>query len=245
MCEGHQQRDQGWLGWIALPEQSVAPATGGWVDLSHPLSESMPRQPFFAQPCFDRFMSAPEHPLNVTHINMIAHIGTHVDSPRHVYNDGPAFEDIPLDRLNGAGLVWPVKADSDGRIGPTELEPALDSLHAGDILLLNTGMHHLCDKPAYQSHPHLTLEAARWLIDQKVKLIGVDMPTPDLAHHRRVVGFDFPVHRLLLAHGLLIAEHLTNLDCLNHQRVEVMCNAINIMGADGAPCRILARPTQS
>lgn len=241
MCESHIDRAHGWQGWLPLPEPVKLTTGGAWVDVSHPLSSDMPRQPFFPQPRFDLFMSAPDKPLNVTHIEMIAHIGTHVDSPRHVYNDGPAFEDVPLDRLNGAGLVWPIRADEDGLIGPKELETTLGLLQAGDILLLNTGLHHVAGTSDYDHHPSLSLAGAQWLIDHHVKLVGVDTPTPDLANHKREAGFDFPVHRLLLAHGVLIAEHLTNLDALNGKRVEIMCNALNIKGSDGAPCRILAR----
>ncbi|MCD8515999.1 MAG: cyclase family protein [Burkholderiaceae bacterium] len=241
MCE-KCPTDKGWRGWIELPKLDSVAAKGVWVDLSHTLSRDMPRQPFFPQPAFNKFMSAPADPLNVTHLDMIAHIGTHVDSPRHVYNDGPAFEDIPLERLCGPGVVWHVNPDAQGLIGPRELEGALGLLERGDILLLNTGMHHRAFDNGYADHPSLSIEGAQWLIDHQVKLVGVDMPTPDLAHHRRASGFNFPVHRLLLAHGVLIAEHLTNLDRLSGQRVEVICSALNIKGGDGAPCRILARP---
>ena len=244
MCECHGRRDHGWLGWLELPAQAMSQANGSWVDLSHPLSSTMPRQPFFPQPRFERFMATPEKPLNVTQMEMVVHIGTHVDSPRHVYSDGPAFEDVPIDRLSGTGLVWPVWADQNGLIGPDQLASAKQKLQPGDILLLNTGAHHVASKPEYQDHPSLSLAGAQWLIDQRVKLVGVDMPTPDLPHHKREADFDFPVHRLLLAHGVLIAEHLTGLDTLNKQRVEVMCNALNITESDGAPCRILARPIQ-
>lgn len=240
MCE-KCQTDKGWLGWVELPGIKSIAAKGAWVDLSHVLSSDMPRQPFFPEPTFNNFMQAPEDPLNVTHLDMIVHIGTHVDSPRHVYNDGPAFEDIPLERLCGPGVVWRVNADEQGLIGPKELEGALQLLEPGGILLINTGMHHLAFEAGYTDHPSISIEGAQWLIDHQVKLVGVDMPTPDLAHHRRTADFDFPVHRLLLAHGVLIAEHLTNLDELSGQRVEVMCSALNIKGGDGAPCRILAR----
>lgn len=240
MCE-KCETDKGWLGWIDIPSPKSVAATGTWVDLSHPLSSDMPRQPFFPEPAFEKFMQAPEHPLNVTHIDMIAHIGTHVDSPRHVYNDGPAFEDIPLERLCGAGVVWRVTPDTQGLIGPDQLEGVLTLFEPGDMLLLNTGMHHVALEQSYADHPSLSMEGAQWLVDHQVKLVGVDMPTPDLAHHRRASGFDFPVHRLLLAHGVLIAEHLTNLDGVTNRKVEVMCSALNIIGGDGAPCRILAR----
>jgi len=241
MCDCVPARANGWQGWRPLPPARPLRAAGPWIDLSHPLGPNMPRQPFFPVPSFERFMSVPEAPLNVTRIDMIAHLGTHVDSPRHCYDDAPAFEDVPLERLHGAGVVWPLRVAPEQEIGPAELEPVAALLRPGDMLLLNTGLHHAAASDAYQDHPSLGLDGAQWLIEHDVKLVGVDMPTPDAAHHRRAPGFDFPVHRLLLAHGVLIAEHLTNLDPLNGRRVEVLCNALNIAGGDGAPTRILAR----
>ncbi len=54
-------------------------------------------------------------------------------------------------------------------------------------------------------------------------------------------GFDWPVHHILLGHGVLIAENLTNLRALAGHRIEAMFLALNIEGADGAPARVIAR----
>jgi kynurenine formamidase len=50
------------------------------------------------------------------------------------------------------------------------------------------------------------------------------------------------VHKILLSRGVLIVEHLTGLEPLAGQRVEVIVGALNIQGADGGPARVLARP---
>lgn len=242
MCDCTFVPGTGWKGWIELPPQAAVESDGAWVDLSHPLSSAMPRQSFFPVPSFKRFLSIPEFHLNVTRIDMIAHLGTHVDSPRHCFHDGPAFEDVPLERLSGPGLVWRIDVAPDQEIGPEHLQPAAALLQRGDILVLNTGLHHAAGTDRYNDHPALGMAGAQWIIDHGIKLLAVDTPTPDAALMRRQEGFSFPVHRLLLAHGVLIAEHLTNLDSLTGRRVEVLCNALNITGSDGAPARILARP---
>lgn len=241
MCDVSTKRSSGWKGWIELPPAQTLVASGPWVDLSHPLSSDMPRQPFFPQPQFPLYRSRADFSLNIGQINMVVHVGTHVDSPRHRFNDGPAFEDVPLDRLSGPGLICRVEANEQGEIGPAQLEAACSLLQPGDILILNTGMHRVAHHPSYQQHPSLTTAGAQWLIDHQVKMLGVDTPTPELAHDRRRPDFDFPIHDLLLGHGVLISEHLTNLDGLSGRRVEVLCNALNIHGGDGAPARILAR----
>jgi kynurenine formamidase len=205
----------------------------------------MPRVPFFPRPVFERVMSLPEKPINVTRMDMIVHTGTHVDAPRHFFEDGPAMDDVPLDRLSGLGLVWPVRVGRATEIGVADIERAGPQLQQGDILVLDTGSHHVAGTPAYDDHPWLSLEAARWIAAQGVKMLAVDMPTPDCAVRHRKPGFDYPVHRHLMARGVLIAEHLTNLDALSGKRVEIVCSALNICGSDGAPARILARPSSA
>ncbi|MFA5664785.1 cyclase family protein [Castellaniella sp.] len=240
MCDGAVLSD-GWQGWLELPAARALQARGPWVDLSHPLGPDMPRQPFFPVPEFGHFRQRPGFPLNITRMDMVVHLGTHVDSPRHRFNDGPAFEDVPLERLWGPGLICRIDAGGAHEIGPAQLEAACAGLEPGDILILNTGMHHLAGSAAYQDHPWLSVAAAQWLVDHQVKMLAIDTPTPEMPHAQRGPGFDFPVHERLLGHGVLVAEHLTNLDGLTGQRIEVLCNALNIHGGDGAPTRILAR----
>jgi kynurenine formamidase len=49
------------------------------------------------------------------------------------------------------------------------------------------------------------------------------------------------VHYTLLSQGVLIAEHVTNLEQLAGQRAEIMFLGLNIAGSDGAPVRPVAR----
>jgi kynurenine formamidase len=81
----------------------------------------------------------PQDPFNVTELSMVVHAGTHVDSPRHYFLDGPAFEEIPLDRLYGAGVALHLPKKPDEVIQVAELERARPLLLPGDILAIDTG----------------------------------------------------------------------------------------------------------
>jgi kynurenine formamidase len=48
----------------------------------------------------------------------------------------------------------------------------------------------------------------------------------------------------LLKQGVLVCEHITNLESLAGGRAEFMFNALNIKNSDGAPARVLARKIQ-
>lgn len=229
-----------WRGWRELPTPAHM-GRGPWIELSHALRADLGRIAFFPRPRFERILSQPSDPLNVTEIQMVCHFGTHVDAPCHFIPDGPAFHEIPLDRLHGPGVVWRLDCEPYGVIEPVMLERATPALQPGDIVLLDTGWADHFGTERYDQNPSLSSAAAQWLVDRQVKLVGVDFATPDLAVNRRPAGFNWPVHHILLSQGVLIAEHLTNLHALAGCRIEAMFLALNVAGADGAPARVVAR----
>jgi kynurenine formamidase len=173
---------------------------------------------------------------------MVVHIGTHVDSPRHFFSDGPALEDVPLERFIGSGVVWQIDKPLGGLVEPEDFERMSPRIEPGEILVLDTGLARYVGTPDYERHPALSVAAAEWLVDRQVKLVAVDMPTPELPLQVRPSDFDWPVHRTLLRDGVLIAEQVTNTRSLAGQRAEFLFLPLNIVGSDGAPARVLGRP---
>jgi kynurenine formamidase len=234
----------GWHGWPPLPPPALDAGDGPWLDLSLPLHEGLRGISYFPGARFPRLMSMPADPLNLTEMHMVCHFGTHVDAPVHFIPDGPAFHDIPLERLHGPGVVWRIEKEPYGRIEADDLAGLTPALRRGDIVLLDTGWAAHLGTPLYDEHPELDPGAADWLVERGAKLVGIDFPTPDLAVNRRPPGFDWPVHHRLLGRGVLVAENLTNLRPLAGRRIEAMFLALNIVGADGAPARVIARPAR-
>lgn len=242
MCDSDgSKRGNGWGGWIELPAPRQCVPLGDWIDLTWPLSPAVPRIASFPPPRFTRIASMPERPINITEMQMVVHTGTHVDSPRHFFNDGPAFQDVPLERLMGPGVVWKIEKPAYGLIEPEDFDRMRPFLEPGDILAIDSGAQAKVGTPDYDRNPSLSVAAAEWLVQRRVKLVAVDMPTPDLALDRRPQGFVWPVHRALLGRGVLIAEQVTNLASLAGRRVEFMFNPLNIADCDGAPARVIAR----
>ena len=242
MCEPSPQKAAGWKGWSDLPAPRISQAAGGWVDLSHRITETLSRIPFFPQPRIRRIMHLP--PANVTEVHMVVHHGTHVDAPCHFIADGPAMDEVPLERLYGPGVVWRIDLPQRAMIEAEHLERATPRIKEGDIVLIDTGSGRHVNTDAYEEHPSLSGEAAEWLVAHGAKLVGIDASSPDMAPHYRPAGYPMPVHNTLLSHGVLIAEHMTNLTPLAGRRVEVMFLALNIAGSDGAPARVVARPIE-
>jgi kynurenine formamidase len=243
MCDSPKRTPgTGWRGWNTPGPRPRLHATAEWTDLTWPLSPSVPRLASFPPPRIERISSIPEQPLNVTQLSMVVHIGTHVDSPRHFFSDGPALEEVPLERFIGTGVVWRIDKPLEGVIEPEDLERMSPQIEPGEILVLETGLAHYVGTPDYDRHAALSVAAAEWLVDRQVKLVAVDMPTPELPLHVRPPGFDWPVHRTLLRDGVLIAEQVANTRSLLGQRAEFLFLPLNIVASDGAPARVLGRP---
>jgi len=232
----------GWRGWNTSDAGPPTAAAGDWIDLTWPLSPSVPRLASFPPPRIERIASIPDDPLNVTELSMVVHVGTHLDSPRHFFSDGPALEDVPLARLLGRGVVWRLDVPLEGLIEPEDLERMRPELEAGDILLLDTGLAPYVGTPDYDRHAALSVAAARWLVDRSTKLVALDTPTPEIPVGKRPPGFDWPVHHTLLRDGVLIAEQVANIGALAGRRAEFLFLPLNIVGGDGAPARVLGRP---
>lgn len=245
MCEKCETRGLGWRGWRPLPETRASRAAGPWHDLSYPLSMHMPRAHVFPPPRFEHFMTLPKDPINVTRFEMIVHTGTHVDAPRHFYNDGPTFDEIPLDRLCGRGVVLHFDIEPGGLIDKKDFEHYDKLVQEGDIVGLDTGWSAKFGTDVYDTNPSITVGAAHWLVERGVKLLACDFATPDLALPLRSPGFDWPVHQVLLSNGVLVSEHLRNIAVLAGERVEFVFGALNIAAADGAPARVFARLSES
>lgn len=242
MCETVTNKTPGWKGWLDVPAPKVSGSGGAWIDLSHRLTEELSRIPSFPPPRIRQITKIPEHRANVTEMHMVVHHGTHLDAPRHFIVDGPTMDEIPLERLYGPGVVWRIDAPDEGVIDVKDLEAATPRMQEGDIVLIDTGRARHINTGKYMKHAALTGEAAQWLVSQGAKIVGVDFATPDLAAHLRPPDFAFPVHYTLLSQGVLIAEHVNNLDKIAGHRAEIMFLGLNIAGSDGAPARVVARP---
>lgn len=243
MCDGPGKDGfERWRGWMTLPAARPAEPIGDWVDLTHPLSPDVPRSGMFPPPKFTLVDAMPERPLNVTHMEMIVHMGTHVDAPRHFCMDGPTMEAIPMDRLRGRGVVIRIEKPRYGIVEPVDLEAAEPNIEPGDIVAIDLGWASTWGTPEWGEHPYLSIEAAHWLVEKRVKLVAVDTQTPDLPRSRRSADFNWPVHRALLGDGVLVSEQVANLESLAGRRVEFIFGALSIVASDGAPARVMARP---
>jgi arylformamidase len=187
------------------------------VDLSHPIRAGLVTYPGLPAPTItphltradSRAKYAPGTEFAMDVITMIGNTGTYLDSPFHRYAEGPDLAGLDLSTLVGlrAEVFHLEDAWTPERRG-IRAETLVDRDVRGAAVLLHTGWDRHFGTPEYgHGSPFLTGEGAQWLIDAGVLLVGIDSLNIDDTES----GGERPAHSLLLAAGVHVVEHLTNL----------------------------------
>lgn len=220
------------------------------IDLTATLGGSdMPVSPQLAQAM--RIVQEPvntheRHGRSNTRITLLTHSGTHVDCPYHYFAKGARIDQVPLERCAGPGVRVDLRDVAQAHF---PLTPALVTARMPPgvvlkdaILIFHTGWLERTggDARYFLENPHLTPELALWLVHQGVKAIAVDTQVEHAPAARPPDPSDSPVHRILLGAGILIIEHLINLDQLPASGFDLLAFPIKLQGADGAPARVVA-----
>lgn len=199
------------------------------------------------------------------------HSGTHIDALAHVwsgdalYNGHPAAtvrstrgalrcgaDKLPPVVTRGVLLdVTPITRSTPGvgvEIGVRQLEEASERAgvvpEAGDAVLIRTGWwaHARHDRDLfYSGEPGITLDAAHWLADRDVAVVGSDnfavecLPAPN--------GSVFPVHLLLIwRYGTPLIEglDLDGLAASGHAEFLFLAAPLPLLGSTASPLQPVA-----
>jgi arylformamidase len=216
------------------------------VELSHAIRDGMPTYPGWPGPTITEWLTreasraryAAGTEFHVGQISMIGNTGTYVDMPSHRWADGSDLAGMPLDRLADLPGIL-VRVPSGVRaIDRALLEPYDLS---GRAVLLRTGWtdaHFGTERYGDPAHPHLTGDAAQWLVDAGATLVGIDSVNID--DDSPAAGGVRPAHSTLLRAGIPIVEHLRGLDQLPPDGFRFTAAPPLIAGMDSFPVRAFA-----
>ncbi len=163
-----------------------------FFNLSHPWGHGMPQWPSRANLNVRVVEFHAKDGLLVQQFEGIMHRGTHMDAPIHVAENTPTLTGYPLWRFFGTGVVVSIPKGKWGVVTPKDLARAEPKIQKNDIVMINTGSHrNYGDNPDYFAYsPGLYKEAAEWLVERGVKLVGID-----------VQALDHPLGTFLGPHG--------------------------------------------
>ena len=168
-------------------------------------------------------------------IEMVTNTGTYIDCPFHRYENGKDLSEIDLSCLTDLeAIVIRVPYAETLAITAAHLENYEIRNRA---VLIHTGWdNHWNTEKYYEHHPYLTADAATYLKDCQVKLVGIDSHNID-----DTAGKSRPVHSTLLGADILIVEHLCNLSLLPQDGFTFSAIPPKFKGVGTFPVRALAK----
>lgn len=242
---------------ISLSEQL---AKGKWIDLSYDLSEQTlywPNNPtgfkldttaigvtpagfYYSTYAF----SAPEHG------------GTHLDAPSHFAEPGISVDNISLDNLTGDAVVIDVSAKTDnnrdylisveditgweklnGSIAPNSMvffKTGYGKFYPDAEKYFGTAMKGAAAIPLLH-FPGIDSVAASWLVDHRIKAVGIDTPSIDFGQSQ-----NFKTHQILMGAGIPAFENVANITALPAKGAYVIALPMKIKNGSGGPLRLIA-----
>ena len=235
-------------------------SAGKWIDLSYDLSASTlywPNNPTgFQLDTIAEGTTAGGFYYSTFSFCAPEHGGTHIDAPVHFAKNGLSVDKVPLDNLTGEIIVIDVsagaQANRDYLVTANDLadwEKKNGALPRDVILFFRTGYGKYYpdalkyfgtaekgDAAIAQLHfPGIDSSAASWLVEHKVKAVGIDTPSIDFGQSK-----NFITHQVLLGASIPAFENVANMDLLPAKGAFAVALPMKIKNGSGGPLRLIA-----
>ena len=213
-----------------------------WIDITVPLKEGMAIWPGDVTIKIERRRSMDRgDAANNSAISLGVHTGTHMDAPKHFIKDGRSIDKLPLETSVGPARVIEIKDKIS--IKPEELKQ--HNIKKGERILFKTVNSPRCwQTDAFvNDFVFVTRDAAQFLVDAGVILIGVDyLSVGSPLDPEKTMRPD--THQILLGAGLYLIEGL-NLTAVKAGNYNLICLPLKLMDAEGCPVRAILQPVST
>jgi kynurenine formamidase len=177
--------------------------------------------------------------FRVQQVKMHCGIGTHIDAPAHCVLGGATVDTLNLNDLCAPLIVVDVSSKMHERytVSIEDLQfPTVSFKNA--FFLIKTGWGRFWNTPAryHNNHtfPSVSGDAAKFLVEQGIKGLGIDTMSPDRPED------GFPVHDAILGSGQYIVENVLIPDDLPFWGSYIMALPAKLCGCTEAPVRLVA-----
>lgn len=212
------------------------------IDLSHDVEDGLITYKGLPAPVICDYLSREDSrkhyasgtEFHIGKIDMVANMGTYVDSPFHRYADGKDLSELPIESVaNVKGVV--VRCISRTQ---RAIDASVFSSHDchGKAVLVHTGWdRHWKTDQYFEGHPFLTKDAAEFLMNAGAVIVGIDsLNIDDTADMSR------PVHSVLLKHNIPVCEHMCNLASLPDTGFRFFATPVKVKRFGTFPVRAFA-----
>jgi arylformamidase len=163
-------------------------------------------------------------------VELMNHVGTHIEVPYHCLKEGADLAQIPVEQLVGEAVILDLsEAEADGGVTLEQVQAAAEragGVRQGDIVFGRMG-----------PTEYFSTAGLQWLVDQGIKLMGVDSGGVELSHDETHANVN---HLVLFRAGIPLIENLTNLDQAPQPRAMVYALPVPVSGLDAFPLRVIA-----
>ena len=166
---------------------------------------------------------------NVSSLAFGSHTATHVDAPKHFFDDGAGVDTLALDILMGPAVLIDVGNDVMS-VGKAELEQHELANHKR-VLIKTRNSTFNRGREFIKDYTYLAPDGAAYLVSLGVQLVGVDYLSVEQFHSGH-----HQTHRTLLERSVIIVEGL-DLSGPPAGPYDLRVLPLRITGLDGAPAR--------
>ena len=219
------------------------PAGTVLIDLSHTIEHGLVTYKGLPAPIICDYLSRDDSKkfyeagtqFQIGKIEMVSNTGTYIDCPFHRFENRKDLSEVGLECFTDLDAIVI-------RVPYTNtLEITSEHVKGFEIrnraVLLHTGWdRHWNTEKYYEAHPYLSADAAAYLRDCNVKLVGIDSHNID-----NTAGKSRPVHTTLLGAEILIVEHLCNLGLLPDDGFTFSAIPPKFKGVGTFPVRAMAK----
>lgn len=189
-----------------------------------------------------RFNTGGPIPDYHTHMDLISHLGTHVECPYHHNDNWPDVQALPLTCFMGRAVYAKITdLQPNSYILPADMERTFGSkIKKDDIVILDSPyyLEPFTSKTNTDGDERLFVcrELAVWLAEKEVKCIGFGDGVSIENSNEDVCAF----HDVLMAKNIVFLEVLKNLDKLKTDIFFMSYSPLPIKGLDSSPVRAYA-----
>ena len=175
---------------------------------------------------------------NTSRLVFGSHCGTHVDAPRHFIDDGDA-----IDQIDVATLIGPVEVVD---LSDVERDASVSLERVSRIPLAERMIFHFNWAEVwergdfYSGYPFFSDAAVDYIVSSgKVRLLGMDTPSPDDSRIALGSPEDSKAHKAFLAAGIVLVEYLDTSGLKEFGPWNMAALPLKIEGCDGSPARVV------
>ncbi|MFR7993305.1 MAG: cyclase family protein [Clostridium sp.] len=189
-----------------------------YIDLSHEIKNNMPVYPGDIDVNLTKEKDFNKYGYNMYSLYTEMHAGTHIDAPLHMKDNKKFISEYPIEKFIGNVALLDVRGEKI--IGLKD--EYYKNIKENDIVILFTGWDNFYGKEEYYTkHPIVSMELAELLIKKKVKMVGMDMPSPDRNNYE--------IHNALFENDIFLLENLTNLNkLLYNEKIKLFAQPLKI-----------------